>query len=169
MSFWYYVLSRTGRFSLTYGRRFDSIVSIPIAILSAQPWRTASKKATRIRSGRSKCNSYWVTHTIRPDWKAAIQLRIPSWKQERKGKRKEMIREELHECYVKVLSVMIHSEWNDWIVVQAYSLEMACLNALLGYKSLFAILKMLYIRKEKRRNECNWFSQHQFLLIYCWL
>jgi hypothetical protein len=62
-----------------------------------------------------------------------------------KGRRKEMIREELHEQLCAGFGVSaIHSEYGmTELLSQAYSLEMAYLNALLGCKSWFAIPKML--------------------------
>jgi hypothetical protein len=53
-----------------------------------------------------------------------------------KGRRKEMIRDELHQQLCKGFGVSaIHSEYGmTELLSQAYSLEKASLNALLGYK-----------------------------------
>jgi hypothetical protein len=53
-----------------------------------------------------------------------------------KGRRKEMIRDELHQQLCKGFGVSaIHSEWNDRVTITSlFAGERAYLNALLGYK-----------------------------------
>jgi hypothetical protein len=52
-----------------------------------------------------------------------------------KGRRKEMIRDELHQLCKGFYVSAIHSEYGmTELLSQAYSLEKAYLNALLGYK-----------------------------------